>query len=384
MKSKELKIALIGNMNNNFFVLQRYLLDQGISCHLFILPDEPEHFLPENDSWKNNISDLYTRLNWGKVSDFSSISKEQIKNQFKEYSNIIACGPIIAFLSKAGIRIDVFIPYGSDLYSLPFSYPNNPIKWLNKFLFNKSIRKGIKDSKCISLADNSEQLFSPLKKIGFNGKMVNSGVPMVYSESKVLEKSKYFNEFSAIREKNDLVIFHHSRHVWKTIDDPVSIKRNDKLIGAIARLIKDTDAKIALVTLEYGIDVDESKKLVSKLDIDSNVFWFPKMARKELMTGIHFCDIVAGEFNHSWFTYGVVFEAMSEAKPVLHYREDNLYKEFNLYPMLNAHSEEDIYNVLNDSLKDKGKISSIGEEGKKWYYDNFVKKSISDIVSSLN
>lgn len=261
MKNKEVKVALMGNMNNNFFVLQRYLIDEGIDCHLFVLPDEPEHFLPENDSWNENVSNLYTRLNWGRVTEFSSVSIDEIRNELAGYSNFIACGASIAFLEKAGIDIDIIIPYGSDLYSLPFSYPKNPLKWINKYQFNQSIISGIKKSRSISLADNSEKLLTPLRRFDFKGKVIHSGVPMVYTENGSIKKSKYFKEFSSIREGNDLIIFHHSRHVWKTTSDPIAVKRNDKLIKAISKCVKETNTKIALITLEYGVDVDESKKI---------------------------------------------------------------------------------------------------------------------------
>ena len=48
------------------------------------------------------------------------------------------------------------------------------------------------------------------------------------------------------------------------------------------------------------------------------------------MVGISLSDLVAGEFNNSWFTYGVVFEAMAMGKPIIHHRNDSIYKNFIL------------------------------------------------------
>ena len=40
------KIALIGNMNNNFFSIARYLRDRSYQADLFLI-DELDHFLPD-------------------------------------------------------------------------------------------------------------------------------------------------------------------------------------------------------------------------------------------------------------------------------------------------------------------------------------------------
>ena len=46
----KIKIACIGNMNNNMFCLVRYLRDKGYDAHLFLV-DEFDHFLPGSDSY---------------------------------------------------------------------------------------------------------------------------------------------------------------------------------------------------------------------------------------------------------------------------------------------------------------------------------------------
>lgn len=41
-----MKIALIDNMNNNFFAVTRYFRDLGIDAHLFLIQSESQHFTP--------------------------------------------------------------------------------------------------------------------------------------------------------------------------------------------------------------------------------------------------------------------------------------------------------------------------------------------------
>ena len=45
-----MKIGIIGNMNNSYFSLARYLRDEGYDCELLIFTDEPEHFDPSCDT----------------------------------------------------------------------------------------------------------------------------------------------------------------------------------------------------------------------------------------------------------------------------------------------------------------------------------------------
>ena len=63
-KNKLLRIALVGNMNNNNFSIMRYLCDLGVDAHLILNytdgKSESEHFIPSSDTWdikkwSNNI-----------------------------------------------------------------------------------------------------------------------------------------------------------------------------------------------------------------------------------------------------------------------------------------------------------------------------------------
>ena len=59
-----LRVAILGNMNNNGFAIMRYLRDLGVDAHLFLYRNDGigslDHFKPENDSfeidkWNNYI-----------------------------------------------------------------------------------------------------------------------------------------------------------------------------------------------------------------------------------------------------------------------------------------------------------------------------------------
>ncbi len=50
-----MKIGVIGNMNNMYFSLTRYLLDEGFDCEQLIFDYEAEHFHPSYDSYENGF-----------------------------------------------------------------------------------------------------------------------------------------------------------------------------------------------------------------------------------------------------------------------------------------------------------------------------------------
>ncbi len=49
-----IKVALVDNMNNNFFAFARYLKDAGIDAHLYEIPNNSmDHFKPQADTFED-------------------------------------------------------------------------------------------------------------------------------------------------------------------------------------------------------------------------------------------------------------------------------------------------------------------------------------------
>ena len=146
---------------------------------------------------------------------------------------------------------------------------------------------------------------------------------------------------------------------------------------------KSPGKKVALITFEYGKDVAASKDLVKELGLEKQVFWFPLMDRKEIMIGMSLSDLVAGEFRNSWFSYGVVFESMVASKPIMHFRNDELYTGLDLYPMIYAKEAKDIENALEHYTDRKDQLASIGTAARNWYEGNIVTKSLNEFRTIL-
>ena len=141
-----------------------------------------------------------------------------------------------------------------------------------------------------------------------------------------------------------------------------------------------------MITLEYGNDVNESKKLIDKLNISKFVEWLPLMPRKELMVGLSMSDIGIAALKDSTLIYGTVFEILSMSVPLMMNRNDINYNSQHktLYPILNVKNETDVSQIFTDYMSNKGKYKIIGEEGFKWLRENQINKPLKKIVELIN
>ncbi|MDZ4809708.1 MAG: hypothetical protein SGI96_15780 [Bacteroidota bacterium] len=384
------KIAILGNMNNSYFCLTRYLRDAGYDVTLYQFKGEPAHFTPQNDCYDDSYKEYTISWKWGHPYQLMTISGEKIRAEFEKYDFLIGSGAAPAYLHKAGLTLDLFFVYGWDLYKAPFFRIHNPLYTLQYFHCLYHTRAGIRKAKHMTIGDSSPVFDKLLGKLKFSGRRHNFCSPAVYepdynpqSITRHYAASSSYHLYKKIRDENDFIVFHNTRQIWKTTKNPIAIKDNDVFFKAFKRFKDTTDKKVAVVAFEYGWDYDASKDLCKKIGIENNVHWFPLSARKELMVGMSMCDVVAGEFRNSWFTYGVVFEAMAACKAILHNRIDSLYPNEVLYPMLSATNEDEIFSQLCFAFNNPDEAKKMGEGANKWYKSQAVDKTIKELGQLL-
>jgi hypothetical protein len=385
-----MKIGIIGNMNNAYFALCRYLRDAGFNCELLIFKNEPEHFHPSCDTSSDDYKNYCRIVNWGEPANFLSDDFIQIKKDLDQYDFLIGNGPAPAYAAKAGRKLDIFMPYGYDLYSLPFYklvHPRRIPAYLKTTYYQ---RKGIKEADYIFLDRTNKRFENTFHKLPFEGKRIVSPTPMVYhKEYEYLSSPNYKiknQQLLDLRANNDLLIVQNVRQVWKRLPDYWSHKGNNKLIeGYHAFVEENPSTRSTLILFEYGIDVPHTKKLIRQLGIESSVVWMPKMIRKNLMEILFTADLIIGELEHSWLSYGVLLEALSLGKPIMHYRNEQDFKGDYpmLYPILNAHSSDDVLSGLNYLLHHPDKVKQIGIEGKEWFLEHCVNRTINYVLQAI-
>ena len=364
----------------------RYFRDLGIDADLFLIPGATKihsHFDPSEDTW----TDL-TNVNWIKEfpvsyhwSNYINWSYKTVRKTFKCYDKVIACGPAVGLLHRAGITVDMFIPYGGDLFNLPFpSDRNHDENWL-KFLLilhRSTLQKqGIQNAKFIISNANWKVANDAVEKLGCSA--LNLPRIMIYKENNPKNKCSNFDFF----DDHDFVVFSPTRHLWKSNAEPMQdykkfggAKRNDKLIRAFSRVINNIrNIKPLLVFCEFGADVNESKQLINELGISQYVCWMPLMSRKELVIGISKATFVADQFREgmSATSAGTTNEALAYGTPVITNTDGAIYKENDPYfgcPILQALSEEEIFQHFEKYFDNTECYRKIGIDSKKWFVDN--------------
>jgi len=389
------RIALIGNMNNNLSSLYRYLIDDGYDADLFMLENEPTHFHPSSDSFNEIFQKENPKIvSWGNPLNILSSNVKDTIDVLSNYDFIICCGPSAAFIAKAKIRIDIFLPYGSDIYTLPFiQFAKNPIIFFKRIIFAFYQKKGIKNARLIICEKQANKVEKRIQKLNLGLKRIKKSIPIIHLptyfdlERKAEGKLKYYPEYKKLREKYSVLIFHPVRHSWKNPTDRLETKGNNFLFEGFAMFKKlYPTIKACIITIEYGAEVVESKALSYQLGIEKDVYWFPLQSRKEIMGGIYQSDIVVGELKDSFNLYGVVIEAIAMSKPILHSRVDSDFENDypSLYSSMFANSPELVSERLSDYINNPQYFKSLSRQNISWYQKNIVDNFLHHVYSLIN
>ncbi len=379
-----MKIACLGNMNNMMFQIGRYLLDEKHEVTFFLF-DEFDHFLPEADTFEDISKYKIINLGWN-IDKFRRISGKSIKSQFKEFNYFIGTDLAPAYLFKAGLKLDVYFPHGSDLYEYPFfKYRNTPPQlWeIPANIISRAQFIGIREAEVVSLDPSDEVYEKPYNYIRTKSKARINSPPFLYFEQYTEDYPKLssLNEsLKFLRKQYEFIVFQQISQDWSMRGTYKIDKGNNHLINGFADYLKQ-DSQYSkdsvLILMEYGGDVEKSKQLIKDLDIEKNVIWFKKMNRKDLMVVIYYSDICVGELGYrEWYSYSSIMEFMAMKKPLIHHRGDDFYKTkgMDLYPMVDASNAEHVRDTFTDYRTSKQKYVEMGALANSWILNDAKKK----------
>jgi glycosyltransferase involved in cell wall biosynthesis len=194
-------------------------------------------------------------------------------------------------------------------------------------------------------------------------------------------QSTHWERFKKIRDENDLVIFHHSRHHWRAMPGQPDwiLKGNDQILQGL-KLFKDNNPNLSfkLVTFEYGPDVAASKALAEHLGIQDNIEWLPVLPRRELRIGLAFSDVGVGEIHKSWYSYGVMLEVLAVGLPFIGRREGELASRPNSYPMASVTSGSEFATALQEFRSHTPEWKAMGRASNSW-----LRHQMDEVVTIL-
>jgi len=391
-----MKIALYGNMNNNLFSLSRYLKEKGYDVDLLLFKSEFDHFEPGADSYEENNCEFIKKIDWTNYSSTLNMTTEnEIKNLVDRYDFHIGCGASPAYFAKINKQLDIFIPYGSDLYKIPFYHFNfNRVrKLLKDYNLSKLQKKGIEQAKNIFFDITNDSFENILSKFNITGKRYFSSIPFIYLPEysneniiKRLHESSFGEVIKKFRRENEIIFVHHSGHCWKNPQSKFHNKGNNEILIGLKILVqKYPQMKIKLVTFEYGLEVEESKQLIRELGINVNIIWLPKSQRKDIMVVLSLADAGIAEIANSWFSYGTVFEYLALGIPVIMNRNDELYVKHHpvMYPVFKATNSIEVFEQMDKIVKEKRLAMEVGVNGYKWFKEYAIQKPLNQLISII-
>lgn len=393
------KVALIGNLNNNFFAIARFLRDEGYDAHLFFR-FTADHFHPKADTFFLDYQSYCHEVSWLDKGVYN-IDVAAVRKDLEGFDFYIGQGDEAAVAAYAGFKMNLYYPYGTDVskYALLKQEFTLKDKVLNIFrgksaklskdtlkngTYHKYVRKSIVTADHIFAGYTNETWESKFNQLGCSDKRKDVTMPFLYLKEynsvKDTASVHWKNEVDKMRNNNDFVVLYHGRVEWNQYES--SAKNIDHLIKGFAQYVKKTNNKnVLLAMIEYGNDVAISKDLIKKLGIEQQVKWYPKMYRKDLMYLISNVDICTGEFNHSFLTFGTVIEAMCMGKTVINYRIDELYEDAydELYPSLVAREPEQIRDAIEYAVDHPEEIADMGAKCRLWMEEYFINQPFSEL-----
>lgn len=419
-----MKIALIGNMNNANFTMMRYFRDLGMDAHLLLYSGDGcgtlSHFRPECDTWDIDRWSPFIHQTDIENGSFSILgnpertvfpyqplcylkyvvktilrrpgrailppSKEHLRSVFNGFDAYIGSGLSPAILNRIVFSLDIFYPYGMGIEFLGTQEFLVQMK-SGSHLIRTALERvaqaqedGIHRARYCLNAELSltKQTFD---KIGV--KFLPLTIPAVYNRELPGDENLLpeLLRLKAELKTYDFTVISHSRLMWMnpgnyTADEwEQASKHNDWLIRGYAEFTRiRPQVKSLLLLLEYGPDVEQTKKLCNELGIQDRVRWLPKMARRDLMQIIAVCDVGVGEFytDKDVIWGGTGWEVLASGKPLLQsfrFREGGFEAAYGYQPppMLPVVGPDCILKHLIDMADHPDKCEAIGRGAAEWF-----------------
>lgn len=375
-----MKVAFLGDMNNNYFSFLRYLNDRGVESHLFLYKDHCDHYprwCPKYDSkqfdekWKRFVHPTDIRPSW------KSLLKPDKKTnlQLASFDIVFASGVAVSYCFMNRIKVNYYFPYavGFEILNRKLSLKRLDLT-INLLRLVQYI--AVKRADFTVLTFGEYQSLERARRMKLKTLMVPT-IPMVYfEESEISPKVKQIIQDCA---PYSFIVSSHVRHDWKGDETHETrtveySKGTDVLIRGFAKFIEKYNIEDAvLLFAEYGCDVDESKNLISRLGIEKYVLWYSELKRSEILELISHCDVSCAEISTYALTSGVLNESMGSGLPTIQSidvaRLNAYYKDtlFSAPPVLNAQNDSDVMDILWKCYVDPSFREEISSKSKEWF-----------------
>ena len=328
-----MRILVAGNLVNTGYHITKLLRTKGIDAELLMKRND----WPINDPKTfDDISDYPEWIKFwdGKRKDWPF----EIIRTMRKYDIVHASTELPIFSLFAG-RPYLAMATGADIYELAHE---NSLKGL-------LLRQAYKKARVV--VPTGTFMNPSINKLRINNALF---IPLLWDYTK-------FSPNRKITEDNEkIIIFHPTNQDWND-------KGNDKFLRAFVRLSKKFN-NVHLILIKRGKDFESSRKILEdKYSQDKFTILPQTLAQKDLSEWYLKADIIVDQFIVG--SIGLIGqEAMACEKPVISYIDKDLHGKLygEIPPIINAQTEDEIYDSLLQLMNDRNMIKKIGVESRKW------------------
>ena len=170
----------------------------------------------------------------------------------------------------------------------------------------------------------------------------------------------FSSENLKILETDCLQLFAPARHDW-------AIKGNQMIIEAFGQLLANS-AKVNLLLVEWGAEIERTKKLIESLGLTNSVKWLLPSSKPLLRKHMRNSLVVLDQFELEAFGTTTV-EALASSVPVITKVNETEMIDFfgEAPPVINCASSEEIYKALMELVRNPKRRDELGLEGKNGF-----------------
>jgi hypothetical protein len=312
------------------------------------------------------------------------VSRTQLRRAYYGYDRLIGSGSTPAALERIKYSLDIFYPYStgieffnSDAFNIQKRlWYVRPIYWaLRRKQLNGLLR--VKSLIGVNLGNTAKIL----TKLGIP--VIPLMIPIVYSKENYPNRppTPILHGALEVLKNSDFSLLHHARLMWVkpenySISEHLSTTKNsDWVIHAFAALVAARpNVCPRMFIVEYGPDVEATKKLVASLGIGEWVTWLPIISRRELMWLLHKVSIGVGEFYNTPRTIwgGTGWETLASGKPLLQgfdFSENEFEMLFGIPPppILKVKEQADVFKHLLFVVDNPIDAAEMGLRARQWF-----------------
>lgn len=184
--------------------------------------------------------------------------------------------------------------------------------------------------------------------------------------------------------EQEFIVFHPARHHWDRHRDPSWEKGNDKIIAGFARFKKATTVKTVLVLTEWGLTIENSRRLIKKLGIEDAVVWIPVLPNQYMIEMISLSHVVVDQIGVGAFGSLAAKSLMCGKATLCHIDPEPHRACFDVIPpLISVESHVDVAARLQQLASDISYRKGVENESREWYLQHHSNRLIAERLVGL-